>query len=105
VIGVHGIMSGTATMDFGGSKNTGTATGMVDGVVYMGTAVQSFIFGRITPTGELAADPTKWIQWPILLIPVAVIGFLLTLRIWNARPRPKASATEAMATATPRPLE
>ena len=93
VIGVHGIMSGTATMDFGGSKNTGTATGIVDGVVYMGTAFQSFVIGRITPTGEAAKDSSAWIQWPIFLVPLAALGFLLALRIWNARPKEKAPIT------------
>ncbi|HLD45921.1 MAG TPA: MFS transporter, partial [bacterium] len=48
VIGVHGIMSGTATMDFGGAKNTGTATGIVDGIVYLGVAVEAFVIGHIT---------------------------------------------------------
>ena len=91
VIGVHGILSGTATMDFGGSRNTGTATGIVDGIVYMGTALQSFVIGRITPTGDAAADPTRWIAWPVFLIPLAAIGFVLATRIWNAKPKPKAA--------------
>ena len=67
----------------------------MDGIVYMGTAFQSFIIGRITPTGDLAADPTRWVKWPVFLVPVAVIGFVLALRIWNARPRPKAIPAEA----------
>jgi OPA family glycerol-3-phosphate transporter-like MFS transporter len=94
VIGVHGIMSGTATMDFGGAKHAGTATGIVDGIVYMGTAFQSFIIGRMTPTGEAAADPTRWSKWPIFLVPVAVVGFILALRIWNARPKPRSVPME-----------
>ena len=94
VIGVHGIMSGTATMDFGGSKHTGTATGIVDGVVYMGTAFQSFIIGRITPIGDAAGDPARWIWWPIFLVPLSVVGFVLALRIWNARPKPKSVPAE-----------
>src|SRR5690606_7526526 len=34
VIGVHGMLSGTASMDFGGKKNTGVAVGIIDGFVY-----------------------------------------------------------------------
>lgn len=39
VIGVHGMLSGTASMDFGGKKNVGVAVGLIDGFVYLGTAV------------------------------------------------------------------
>jgi OPA family glycerol-3-phosphate transporter-like MFS transporter len=28
-------------------------------------------------------------MWPIAMIPVAVIGFVLALRVWNAKPQPK----------------
>jgi OPA family glycerol-3-phosphate transporter-like MFS transporter len=87
VIGVHGILSGTATMDFGGAKNTGTAVGVVDGVVYMGTALQSFVIGRLSPAGDLKIDPENWRAWPLFLAPMAAIGLLLAIRIWNARPR------------------
>jgi len=87
VIGVHGIMSGTATMDFGGARNAGTATGIVDGIVYLGVAFQSFVIGRITPTGAAKADPSEWNKWPLFLIPLAVLGLVMALRIWNAKPR------------------
>jgi OPA family glycerol-3-phosphate transporter-like MFS transporter len=89
VIGVHGIMSGTATMDFGGTRHTGTATGIVDGVVYLGTAFQSFVVGRLSPSGDAKTDPTQWVAWPVFLVPMAAIGLLLALRIWNARPQPR----------------
>ena len=48
VIGVHGMLSGTATMDFGGKKAAATATGLVDGFVYLGTGFQAFALGRLT---------------------------------------------------------
>ena len=41
IIGVHGMLSGTASMDFGGRKNAGIAVGIIDGFVYLGTAVQA----------------------------------------------------------------
>ncbi|MDX9719481.1 MAG: MFS transporter [Myxococcota bacterium] len=86
VIAVHGILSGTATADFGGSKNTGIAVGIVDGFVYLGTAVQSLVIGKLVPTGEAAKDPANWLWWPIFLIPFAIAGFFFTLKIWNALP-------------------
>jgi OPA family glycerol-3-phosphate transporter-like MFS transporter len=87
VIGVHGIMSGTATMDFGGAKNAGTATGIVDGIVYLGVAFQSFVIGRITPTGAAKAEPGEWNLWPLFLVPLALLGMVMALRIWNAKPK------------------
>ena len=89
VIGVHGILSGTATMDFGGAKNTGTATGIVDGIVYLGVALQSVSLGHLTPA-DGKSDPSKWTAWPIFLIPFTLIGFAFALKIWNAKPKPKA---------------
>lgn len=92
VIGVHGIMSGTSTVDFGGTKNGGAAVGIVDGLVYLGTAVQSFAAGHMTPTGEAAKDPSNWIGWPAFLVPFAAVGLFLSLRIWNELPKAKRAA-------------
>lgn len=86
VIAVHGILSGTATADFGGTKNTGIAVGIVDGFVYLGTALQSLVIGKLVPVGPAAKDPANWIAWPIFLLPFAVLGFFFTLKIWNALP-------------------
>lgn len=78
VIGTHGLLSGTATMDFGGKQGAATAVAMIDGFVYLGTALQSLALGKITSQ--------NWAYWPWFLMPFAVVGFLLTLRIWNAKP-------------------
>jgi OPA family glycerol-3-phosphate transporter-like MFS transporter len=92
VIGVHGMLSGTASMDFGGKKNAGVATGIIDGFVYLGTATQSFLYGRILPSGDAAKDPTAWMPWPLAMVPVALVGLLLATRVWNARPQRAAAA-------------
>lgn len=78
VIGTHGLLSGTATMDFGGRQGAATAVAMIDGFVYLGTALQSFALGKITSA--------SWAYWPYFLAPFALVGTLLTLRIWNAKP-------------------
>lgn len=93
VIGVHGMLSGTASMDFGGKRNVGVAVGLIDGMVYLGTAFQALLYGKILPDGEAAKDPANWTYWPIAMIPMALIGFLLALRVWNAKPSPKATVT------------
>lgn len=86
VIGVHGILSGTSTADFGGSRNTGAAVGIVDGMVYLGTGIQSVVIGHITPVGAAAAVATNWFWWPMFLAPFALIGLGLSAKIWNAIP-------------------
>jgi len=81
VIGTHGMLSGTATMDFGGRKAAGTAVGLIDGLVYLGTGVQSLSLGYITST--------NWAYWPVFLIPFAALGIFFTITIWNAFPKGK----------------
>ena len=49
IIGVHGMLSGVASQDFGGKKNAGTATGIIDGFVYLGTAMQAVTYGYLLP--------------------------------------------------------
>jgi len=90
IIGVHGMLSGTASMDFGGSRNAGMAVGMIDGFVYLGTAAQGFALGWLLPTGAAQKDPSNWISWPLAMLPVAIIGLYLASRLWNAKPAPKA---------------
>lgn len=98
VIGVHGMLSGTASMDFGGSRNVGIAVGIIDGFVYAGTAVMSITYAIILPAQELdaagnlvgpATDPENWSAWPIAMVPMAIIGFLFALKLWDAKPQRK----------------
>jgi len=98
VIGVHGMLSGTASMDFGGAKNVGIAVGIIDGFVYLGTGFMSGLYIFILPREELdeagnlvgaATDPANWSPWPISMVPLALIGVLLAARLWNAKPKPK----------------
>ncbi len=67
---------GTATMDFGGRKAAATTVGIIDGFVYLGTAVQSLALGELTSR--------DWSYWPWFLVPFALLGFYLLTRIWHA---------------------
>lgn len=78
VISVHSLMSGTAAADFGGRKATATASGIVDGFVYLGSGVQSFALGYLTTR--------DWHFWPIFMMPFAFAGMLLAVRIWKDLP-------------------
>ncbi|MBT6433091.1 MAG: MFS transporter [Deltaproteobacteria bacterium] len=90
VIGVHGMLSGTASMDFGGKQNVGTAVGIIDGFVYAGTGVMSLLYMFILPDDSnpmVSGNPENWISWPLSMIPISIIGFLLATRVWNAKPK------------------
>ena len=91
IIGVHGMLSGTASMDFGGKKNVGVAVGIIDGFVYLGTALQALTLKRILPDGEAAKDPKNWFTWPAAMAPVALVGLILALQVWNARAKGKSA--------------
>jgi sugar phosphate permease len=75
VIGTHGLLSGTATMDFGGKKGAATAVAMIDGFVYLGTGLQSLAIGKIATY--------DWAYWPVFLVPFAFLGTILLRRIWS----------------------
>ena len=65
-------------MDFGGRKGAATAVGMIDGFVYLGTALQSVSLGFLTTR--------SWSYWPLFMLPFAFLGVFLLTRIWKARP-------------------
>lgn len=90
-VGVHGMLSGTASADFGGKKNTGVAVGIIDGFVYLGTGLQSLVVGAVLPRGEAAKLAANWISWPLAMVPMALLGLLLCTRVWNAKPQAKAA--------------
>ncbi len=90
IIGVHGILSGTASMDFGGKKNVGVAVGIIDGFVYLGTALQAIVVGKLLPEGKSAALASNWGAWPLVMVPAGALGFYLSTRVWNAIPKKNA---------------
>jgi OPA family glycerol-3-phosphate transporter-like MFS transporter len=100
VIGVHGMLSGVASQDFGGRRNAGTATGLIDGFVYFGTALQAFVYGHILPESKIfvngvattnpeAAKISNWYAWPIAMVIMAAIGIILSLSVINAKVAPR----------------
>lgn len=79
VIGVHSIMSGTATADFGGRKGAATATGVADGFSKLGSSFQEFVLGAII-THE------TWHYWPMFLLPFTLLGLGFALKLWRELP-------------------
>lgn len=78
VITTHSLMSGTAAADFGGRKATATASGIVDGFVYLGSGLQSVAIGFLSQK--------SWYFWPVFMAPFAFIGLILAIRIWKELP-------------------
>ncbi len=78
-IGITSLMSGTAATDFGGRKATATCAGVVDGFAYIGSSLQSFSLGFIITHGG-------WRWWPVYMIPFALAGLVLAIKIWHDLP-------------------
>ncbi len=77
-IGITSLMSGTAATDFGGRKATATCSGIVDGFAYLGSGLQSICLGYVTTH--------NWQWWPFFLMPFAIVGVILSIKIWKALP-------------------
>jgi OPA family glycerol-3-phosphate transporter-like MFS transporter len=86
---VHSMLSGTASMDFGGTRAAATAAGMFDGMQYVGGAFAGYGIGKLV-------DVYGWNAWAPGMIGFAVIGAVLMLPLWNARPRPHAALRPAV---------
>src|SRR6266850_1717822 len=76
---VHSMLSGTASMDFGGQRAAASAAGMFDGMQYIGGSFVGFGMG-------LMLDRYGWGAWAPSMIGFAGIGAVLMLALWNARP-------------------
>jgi OPA family glycerol-3-phosphate transporter-like MFS transporter len=77
---VHSMLSGTASMDFGGKRAAATATGMFDGMQYIGGAAVGTGMGWLLET-------FGWGVWGPSMIGFALIGAVLMVRLWNVVPK------------------
>jgi OPA family glycerol-3-phosphate transporter-like MFS transporter len=80
-IGITSLMSGTAATDFGGRKATATSMGIVNGFAYIGCGIQSLGLGFL-----LGDKDTNWMWLPIFVMPFAIIGTLISIKIWHELP-------------------
>jgi MFS transporter, OPA family, glycerol-3-phosphate transporter len=79
IFGVHGMLSATSAMDFGGTKAAATVTGICDGIQYVASGLTGFLLGGVL-------DKYGWGVWTWMIIPFSVIGALLMTRLWNETP-------------------
>ncbi len=78
--GCHGLLAGTASMDFGGRKAAATAAGLLDGSQYLVGSLVGVGMGKLL---ELAG----WNAWAWSIAPVAIIGFGLMATRWRILPK------------------
>lgn len=76
---VHSMLSGTASMDFGGKKAAATAAGMFDGMQYVGGTLAGYPLGWVI--GKYG-----WVGWGPSLAVFSILGMILMATLWNARP-------------------
>jgi len=79
IFGVHGMLSATSAMDFGGTKAAASVAGICDGVQYIASGLTGFALGG-------ALDTYGWSMWTWMIIPFSVVGALLMTRIWSETP-------------------
>ncbi len=77
---VHSMLSGTSSMDFGGKKAAGTATGLFDGMQYIGGSFVGVGMGWML-------ERFGWGTWSPSMIGFSAVGAILMLFLWNARPK------------------
>lgn len=82
IFGVHGMLSGTASMDFGGTRAASTVAGLLDGVQYLASGFTGFLLGHFL-------DKYGWGIWTMSIIPFSVIGAVLMITLWNQTPNKK----------------
>jgi OPA family glycerol-3-phosphate transporter-like MFS transporter len=78
---VQSMLSGTASMDFGGKKAAATAAGLFDGMQYVGGSFVGIGMGWML-------DHFGWKVWAPSMIGFAVVGLIIMGIFWNARPNP-----------------
>lgn len=84
IFGVHGMLSGTASMDFGGTRAASTVAGLLDGVQYLASGLTGFLMGHFL-------DKWGWGSWTYMIMPFSLAGALLMTRLWNETPLRKTS--------------
>jgi OPA family glycerol-3-phosphate transporter-like MFS transporter len=91
-VGLTSLMAGTAATDFGGRKATATCSGIVDGCTYLGSAIQSYSIGCLVPSDKPGEATTflgltrDWHWWPLFMIPFAIIGLGVAIKLWHNLP-------------------
>lgn len=77
--GAHGLLAGTASMDYGGRKAAATAAGFFDGVQYLAGAIGGILIGSVL-------EVHGWGWWIPGIAPFALLGAVLMATLWRSMP-------------------
>ncbi len=89
IFGVHGMLTGTASMDFGGTRAASSVAGLLDGVQYLASGLTGFLMGHYL-------DKWGWGSWTYMIMPFSLMGALLMTRLWNETPLGKPVPAEGV---------
>jgi MFS transporter, OPA family, glycerol-3-phosphate transporter len=78
--GTHSLLSGVASMDFGGKKAAASAAGLFDGCQYLAGGVVGWGLGWFL-------DKFGWANWTWSIIPFSIIGGVLMISLWHVIPQ------------------
>ncbi|RZA09511.1 MAG: MFS transporter [Proteobacteria bacterium] len=81
---VHSMLSGTASMDFGGKRAAATAAGLFDGMQYVGGSFVGIGMGWLL-------EQYGWTAWGPSMVGFSAVGGIIMLFLWNARPKTSSS--------------
>jgi len=85
--GCHGLIAGTASMDFGGRKAAATAAGLLDGSQYLVGSFAGVVMGKML-------DKFGWDAWSWSIIPFTLLAAGLMASRWNALPKKPSKPVE-----------
>jgi OPA family glycerol-3-phosphate transporter-like MFS transporter len=91
IFGVHGMLSGTASMDFGGRKAAASVAGALDGIQYIGSGLTGFGLGWVLKTygwdgvATHGHQPVHAWVWVGCIIPFSLVGAFIMTRVWHAK--------------------
>ena len=77
--GTHSLLSGVASMDFGGKRAAASAAGLFDGCQYLAGGVVGWGMGWFL-------DKFGWGSWTWGIIGFSLLGGFLMISLWEARP-------------------
>jgi len=84
----HGLLAGTASMDFGGRKAAATAAGFIESMQYLAGSVVGIGMGKWLDAHKVPGHiGIEFTYWPLAPIPTCLLGALISLLIWNAVPK------------------
>ena len=94
VIGVNGMLSGVASLDFGGKRARAPRPASSTASCTSAPRCRTSSTANLLPDEGSAASKIvdNWYAWPIAMLPVAVVGIVLSLTVWNARVGSKSAA-------------